>query len=99
VLNKVRARSAVRAVDRASHAPRGEGGHRQSPFGSTLWERWPSYGRVISRIGGEFYDFAVFRGDREAGREFPAGLQRGGKLPWSPIWDREELELIRENFK
>jgi hypothetical protein len=64
-----------------------------------LWERWPSYGRVISRIGGEFYDFAVFRGDREAGREFPAGLQRGGKLPWSPIWDREELELIRENFK
>lgn len=99
VLNKIRARQRC-ALWIEHHMPRSnEGGHRQSPFGSTLWERWPSYGRIISRIGAEFYDFTVFRGDREAGREFPVGLQRGGKLPWTPIWDAEELELIRENFK
>jgi replicative DNA helicase len=98
VLNKVRARQRC-ALWIEHHMPKaGEGGHRHSPFGSSLWERWPSYGRVISRIGGEFYDFTVFRGDREAGREFPAGLQRGGKLPWSPVWDHEELDLIKENF-
>jgi replicative DNA helicase len=99
VLNKIRARYRC-ALWIEHHMPRAnEGGHRQSPFGSTLWERWPSYGRVIKRIGGEFYDFTVFRGDREAGREFPLGLQRGGKLPWSPIWEAEELDLIRENFQ
>lgn len=99
VLNKIRARQRC-ALWIEHHMPRAaEGGHRQSPFGSTLWERWPAYGRVISRIGAEFYDFKIFRGDREAGREFPPGLQRGGKLPWSAIWSVEELDLIKENFK
>jgi hypothetical protein len=99
VLNKIRARNRC-ALWIEHHMPRGaEGGHRQSPFGSSLWERWPSYGRVITRIGGESYEFTVFRGDREAGREFPPGLQRGGKLPWTPIWEPGELDLIRENFK
>jgi len=100
VLNKLRARYRC-AWWIEHHQPRSsDGGHRTSPFGSTLWERWPSYGRVISRIGGQSYDFAVFRGDREAGREFPAGLRRGSstELPWSAIWDREEVELIRQNF-
>lgn len=98
VLNRIRSRYGC-ALWIEHHMPRAsEGGHRQSPFGSTLWERWPSYGRVISRIGGDFYDFAVFRGDREAGREFPPGLRRGGKTPWTAIWDADELELIRQNF-
>lgn len=98
VLNRLRARYNC-ALWIEHHMPKAEGGgHRGSPFGSSLWERWPSYGRVIQRVGAQFYTLAVFRGDREAGREFPVGLQRGGKLPWSPIWNQEELDLIKENF-
>lgn len=99
LLNRLRARYGC-AWWIEHHMPRNsDGGHRSSPFGSTLWERWPSYGRTIKRIGGEFYDFEPFRGDREAGRDFPPGLKRGGRLPWSAIWDAEDLELIRENFR
>lgn len=97
VLNRLRARYRC-AFWIEHHMPRAsEGGHRSSPFGSTLWERWPSYGRVIKRISGDAYEFEVFRGDREAGREFPAGLQRGGrKLPWMPIWLPEDLDRVKE---
>jgi replicative DNA helicase len=98
VLNRLRAKYRC-AWWIEHHMPRAnEGGHRQSPFGSTLWERWPSYGRVISRLGAEYYDFSIFRGDREAGRDFPVGLKRGGKLPWTAIHDIEEWTLIKENF-
>lgn len=96
VLNRLRTRYRC-ALWIEHHMPRAsEGGHRSSPFGSTLWERWPSYGRVIKRISGESYEFDVFRGDREAGREFPAGLQRGGRqLPWTPM-DEDEVRAIKE---
>lgn len=97
VLNRIRARYGC-AFWIEHHMPRAsEGGHRQSPFGSTLWERWPSYGRVIKRVSGGAYAFSVFRGDREAGREFPAGLERGGRLPWSPIWDSDDPRLEGES--
>lgn len=100
VFNRVRARYGC-AFWIEHHMPRATTeGHKPSPFGSTIWERWPSYGRVLQRIGGDAYELRqTFRGDREAGREFPAGLQRGGLLPWTPIWDEGELDLIKENFK
>lgn len=100
VLNRIRARYRC-ALWIEHHMPKaGEGGHRSSPFGSSLWERWPSYGRVIKRVGGEHYEFEVFRGDREAGREFPIGLQRGGRqLPWMSIWEEGEWQTIKEAYE
>jgi replicative DNA helicase len=70
-----------------------------SPYGSSIWERWPSYGRVLRRIDDTNYELSKpFRGDR-AEREIPAGLHRGGLLPWSPIWDREEVEIHKERAR
>jgi len=43
--------------------PRSREGSLPSPFGSTLWERWPSFGRVLSRVGGNTYEFKPFRGE------------------------------------
>jgi hypothetical protein len=76
-----------------------QGGHSGAPFGGTSWEKWPTHGRVLSQIGkSSFYDFtasAKFRADRGQ-RDIPPGLMRGGRWPWMPVWDAEELELIRQ---
>jgi hypothetical protein len=100
ILNRIRSRYGC-ALWIEHHMPTAaEGGHKAKPFGSSLWERWPSYGRVLTRIVGDVYEFAPrFRGDRVAGREFPPGLRRGGKLSWSPIWDADEVELARQAVK
>jgi replicative DNA helicase len=74
------------------HMPKGS--EHRNPFGSSVWERWPGFGRVIERRGENVFELAkTFRGDRDV-REFPAGLYRGGELAWSPIWDADELELL-----
>lgn len=76
------------------HMPKGS--EHKNPFGSSVWERWPGFGRVIDRKGDNMWALAkTFRGDRDV-REFPAGLCRGGELPWSPIWDPDEVELLAD---
>lgn len=82
------------------HMPKGDGTTRpQLPFGSGVWQRWAGFGRVLSRVGDNAYELsASFRGDRDV-REFPAGLYRGGDLPWSPIWDQDELDHLRKGGK
>jgi AAA domain-containing protein/DnaB helicase-like protein len=76
------------------HMPKGS--EHKNPFGSSVWERWPGFGRVIDRKADNVYELAkTFRGDRDI-REFPAGLYRGGQLPWSPIWDQDEVDLLVE---
>jgi hypothetical protein len=74
------------------HMPKGA--EQKNPFGSSVWERWPGFGRVIDRRGDNVYELArTFRGDRDV-REWPAGLERGGPLPWSPLWDQEEVDRL-----
>lgn len=75
------------------------GGHTGTPFGGTSWMRWPTHGRVLKRVGGRNPLYALerdtFRGDRGK-REIPVGLQRGGRLPWTAIFDEDEFEILRE---
>lgn len=97
VFDRIRARYGC-AIWLEHHMPKAsEGGSRPNPFGSSVWERWPGYGRVLRRAGeSQYYELAAtFRGDRDV-REIPAGLYRGGVLPWSPIYDPDELRLLAE---
>jgi hypothetical protein len=70
----------------------------QSPYGSTIWERWPSHGRVLRDIDGTHYELAMpFRADRSY-REWPVGLHRGGELPWLPI-EQGDMDWHMERAK
>lgn len=84
------------------HMPRQQGsGHTGTPYGGTMWERWPTHGRWLRRVAEKTPIFALeqtFRGDRGE-RDLPAGLTRGGRLPWSAVWDREELDMLIEAAK
>jgi hypothetical protein len=71
------------------------GGRKRSPFGSSVWEWWPSHGRILEKAVNSPtspYRFAAndFRADRGV-RHVPAGFSRGGRLPWSAIWDLSQL--------
>jgi AAA domain/DnaB-like helicase N terminal domain len=96
VLNRLRGRYRC-ALWVEHHMPKGDGTTRPgTPLGSSVWMRWPSYGRVLTRKGQNVYALEKsFRGDRDI-REIPAGLMRGGELPWTPIWDQADLELYIE---
>ncbi len=93
VFDKIRERYGV-AFILEHHMPKGDGGasfdRPQSPYGSQQWIGWCSLGRIINRVGDNMYRFDNFRGDRGE-RRMPLGLIRGGQLPWTPVWDREEL--------
>lgn len=102
VFNRLRAKYRV-ALWIEGHMPKGDGNSRpQTPLGSSVWMRWPSYGRALIRVAENAYELErSFRGDRDV-RDIPLGLRRGGELPWSAIWSRADLadakaedELIR----
>ena len=100
VLDRMRAKHQI-AFWIEHHMPKAnDGGRKQTPFGSSMWEWWTSHGRVLERTHDHpkapFRFSAPFRGDRGK-RECPVGFTRGGPIPWNPVWDDEELEyLIRE---
>jgi len=96
VFNRIRQRYGC-AVWLEHHMPKKQGGgHTESPFGSSVWERWVMYGRVLKMVNDEVFELAAtFRGDRDANRDFPPGLRRGGEFPWTPIWDAAELDYLR----
>jgi hypothetical protein len=80
------------------HMPKDSaGGRKPNPFGSSVWEWWPSHGRVLERAGtspsAPFRFTATFRGDRGK-RDVPVGFYRGGRLPWTAITDEAELDLL-----
>jgi replicative DNA helicase len=95
VFDKMRERYRI-ALWLEHHMPRGQAGIGSgNPFGSTIWERWPGFGRMLDKIDDNNYELKItFRGDRDE-RDFPLGLHRGGVLPWTPIYDRAELEYLR----
>lgn len=75
------------------------GTNNESPYGSMIWSAWATHGRVLSRAidspGSPFRFNSPFRGDRGK-RDMPVGFTRGGKLPWSSIFEPAELELLTE---
>lgn len=80
------------------HMPKGDGASRpQTPIGSSVWQRWVGFGRVLERVGksgtNAYQLKQTFRGDREP-RKIPIGLYRGQEysLHWVPVWDMLELE-------
>lgn len=94
VFNRLRARYNVAFV-LEHHQPKASGGSRDrpdSPFGSSVWMKWPSVGRIIRPVGDNMYAFEHFRGDRGV-RDLPVALCRGGELPWTSVWDRDEMEF------
>lgn len=75
------------------HMPKGDGRERpRTPYGASEWMKWAGYGRILELVGDNTYELRQFRGDRESGREWPAGLSRGGQLRWSAIWDQQEID-------
>jgi RecA-family ATPase len=94
VFDRIRARYGC-AFILEHHMPKGDGGasydRPQSPFGSQQWIGWCSMGYIINRVGDNMYRLDTFRGSRGK-REIPLGLVRGDVLPWSPVWDRDELK-------
>jgi replicative DNA helicase len=79
------------------HMPKGDGHDRPpTPYGSSVWQRWVTHGRVMNRVGENLWEFnASFRNDRDV-RRTPVGLQRGGTFPWRPIWDEGDLDALIE---
>lgn len=92
VLNRIRRRYRC-AIWIEHHMPKGES---KTPFGSSAWERFIEFGRVLDHVGPNLWGLRNFRdADRDV-REWPAGLSRGGALPWSPIYDEEEFSILVE---
>jgi hypothetical protein len=90
VLNRMRERYRC-AFWIEHHMPKGA--ENKTPYGASTWERFVEYGRVIDRKGPNVWELeSTFRTDRDV-REWPAGMFRGGSLPWSPIFDQEELDM------
>jgi RecA-family ATPase len=74
------------------HAPKAQGGHRDmTPFGSSLWQRWPDLG--ITATKDLDYPGALrigrYRGDRLT-VSWPDRLDRGREyeMPWVGHWDK-----------
>lgn len=79
------------------HAPKASGGgyRDMTPFGSSLWLRWPEFGLTLEPKGNfapgdEVYSVEVGRfraGDREVA-DWPQELDRNPKntIPWTPRW-------------
>lgn len=82
-----------------NHMPKGDGKDRpKTPFGASEWMKWSGYGRVMVPIGKDTFELQQFRGDRESGREWPAGLERGGPLRFTAV-DQDEIDYIKQEMK
>lgn len=66
-----------------AHTPKTMNGSRRDikPYGWSGWLRWPEFGFHIGKDG----MLTAWRGKRDASREIPAALQRGGAWPWTPL--------------
>ena len=82
------------AVILEAHTRKGESTnprHRpKEPFGWSGWMRWPEFGIHLSKDG----EITHWRGMRDATRDIPDALTRGGKWPWSPITSINESRFF-----
>lgn len=95
VLKRLRGRYGL-ALWLEHHMPRSAtgSGHTGTPYGGTMWERWPTHGRWLRRADcpAPVYLFdRAFRGDR-GDRDLPIAFKRGGRLPLTAIVDKAELD-------
>lgn len=74
-----------------AHVPHaGPSGRRpERPIGSSVWMRWPEFGIFLASNG----ELRHFRGPRDASREWPAALKRGGKWPWTAVSSEQGEDL------
>lgn len=94
VFNRIRARFGC-ALWLEHHMPGEDSSGKRPlrPYGSMQWRSWATHGHAMRYLTPTQYELVKFRNDRGK-REYPAGIQRGGKLPVSPIWD-DEIELVK----
>lgn len=59
------------------------------PYGSSMWLRWPEFGLSMMHRKDRPVQLGQWRGHRSDDRHWPAGLRRGGALPWTPISEDE----------
>lgn len=95
VLKKLRSRYSL-GLWLEHHMPRATGGrgHTGTPYGGTMWERWPTHGRHLYRAdcAAPVYLFdRAFRDDRGE-RDLPLAFVRGGRLPLTAVFDKVELD-------
>lgn len=70
------------------HAPLGTtDGRALRPFGSSVWSRWPEFGFALSPdlVDPDLFDIKHYRGMRDATREFPTQLRKGGQFPFTSV--------------
>jgi hypothetical protein len=68
------------------HSPRGS--ESLFPFGSSVWERWPEFGRTLKPTktgGGRVFSFGRFRHDRIE-VEWPTTFSWGNGWPFVAHW-------------
>lgn len=58
------------------------GSENLAPFGSSVWERWPEFGRTLKPEGEGRYKFGSFRPDR-ATVKWPVAFVRSSGWPWA----------------
>jgi replicative DNA helicase len=85
-LDRIRARHHC-ALVMETHAPHKQGATRDlRPFGSSVWLRWPEFGIGLKRDSDTRFAVKHWRGPR-AQRQWPKYFDRGGKWPWTGIYD------------
>ncbi|MEH1098219.1 AAA family ATPase [Micromonospora sp. CPCC 205561] len=78
--NELRESCALITEAHTPHAAAG-GQRPKRPIGSSVWMRWPEFGLYLGNDG----TLSHWRGPRDADREWPAKLNRGGKWPWTAL--------------
>ena len=100
VFDRLRARYGI-ALWLEHHMPKGNDpdNRPKMPYGSSVWQRWASHGRVLEQTGLNNFELdPSFRGDREPRPGIPLGLYRNTEEDgphWLAIWDEGVLDAGR----
>lgn len=69
-------------------AKAGNGAKRPiEPYGWSGWLRWPEFGYHLDKDG----QLTPWRGQRDASRDIPGALRRGGEWPWTPLTRQRDI--------
>lgn len=87
VIDRIRAETGTSIIIEAhtGHGMMNDRNGTMRPYGSSMWMRWPEFGMAMIHSKDKPVRIAHWRWDRSDDRSWPAGLRRGGALPWTPI--------------